>query len=108
MDKQAMSNAMTIAREFMLTARLETTYHGLGRPAIEVRSRRRNASERRLRAVLHAIAAELELATPANECWHVEIACETESEVGLVYLALIDGDEGEAKRGMALLWRIVG
>lgn len=58
-------------------------------------------SYRVVKAALHKLAAEIELATPASESWCVNT--EDCNESGRVYLELADATPAEAARGMALL-----
>lgn len=59
-----------------------------------------------VKAALHKLAAEIELATPASESWIVQ--AEDYNESGRVYLELADATPAEAERGMALLTKLVG
>jgi hypothetical protein len=59
-----------------------------------------------VKAALHRLAAEIELATPASERWCVNT--EDESESGRVYLELDDATPAEAAREMAMLKKLVG
>ncbi len=62
---------------------------------------------RQVKAALLALAAEAELATPTSERWIPQVD-HAGDEFGYVYLELAEGDEAEAKRGLALLRRIAG
>jgi hypothetical protein len=57
-----------------------------------------------VKAALHKLAAEIELATPASERWCVNT--EDYNESGRVYLELADATPAEAARGMALLEKL--
>jgi len=59
-----------------------------------------------VKAALHRLAAEIELATPASESWRVNT--EDESESGRVYLEHTDATSAETARGMAMLKKLVG
>ncbi|MEZ4376417.1 MAG: hypothetical protein R3B07_36765 [Polyangiaceae bacterium] len=59
-----------------------------------------------MKAALHKLAAEIELATTASERWCVNT--EDFNESGRVYLELADATPGETERGMALLKTLVG
>src|SRR5690606_15004618 len=59
-----------------------------------------------VKAALHKLAAEIELATPASERWCV--STEDFNESGRVYLELADATPAEAARGMALLTKLAG
>jgi hypothetical protein len=63
-------------------------------------------SYRVVKAALHKVASEIELATPANERWCVNT--EDYNESGRVYLELADATPVEAERGMAMLKKLVG
>lgn len=56
---------------------------------------------RRISALLHQVAAEVELRTPEHEKWCVEIAAH--SMGGSVHLELLKATPAEAERGMKLL-----
>ncbi|WP_338869460.1 hypothetical protein [Myxococcus stipitatus] len=61
------------------------------------------APHRQLSALLHALAANLELNTPTSERWLIRHDCCTGPNHGRIYLELAEGDEAEALRGMMLL-----
>src|SRR5690606_35645304 len=73
-------------------------YNRLRRP-ICAEPRGYSTSYRVVKAALHKLAAEIELATPASERWCVNT--EDESESGRVYLELADATPAESARGMA-------
>jgi len=79
--------------------------YGTPEPQIALRFPK-GTSYRVVKAALHKLAAEIELATPASERWCVNT--EDESESGRVYLELADATPAEAARGMALLKKLVG
>jgi hypothetical protein len=66
----------------------------------------KGTSYRVVKAALHKLAADVELATPANESWCVNT--EDFNESGRVYLELADATPAEAARGMAILKKMVG
>lgn len=57
-----------------------------------------------MKAALHELAAEIELATPASERWLVQT--EDFNETGRVYVELTDATPAEAARGMARLRKV--
>jgi len=61
------------------------------------------ATHRQLSALLHALSASLELNTPANERWLIQLDCCAGPNHGRISLELAEGDEAEALRGMMLL-----
>jgi hypothetical protein len=64
----------------------------------------KGTSYRVVKAALHKLAAEIELATPPNEGWGV--VTEDYNESGRVYLELVDATPAEAARGMTLLTKL--
>ena len=89
-----------------ITAEIGTTRYGTPQPQLIVCTPK-GTHFRQLRAALLTLAAEGELATPASERWIVQID-DAGNETGYVYLELSEGDDAEAKRGLALLKKIVG
>lgn len=79
--------------------------YGTPEPQIALRFPK-GTSYRVVKAALHWLAAEIELATPVSERWCVNT--EDYNESGRVYLELADSTPGEAERGMALLKTLVG
>jgi hypothetical protein len=79
--------------------------YGTPEPQIALRFPK-GTSYRVVKAALHRLAAEIELATPASERWCVNT--EDFNESGRVYLELADARPAEAARGMALLTKLVG
>ena len=73
---------------------------GMPVPRIEVDVQ--GAGPRVLRAELHRLAAEVELAIPGDEVWGVGIQCPHDSR-GWVWLALCHGRGSEPEQGMAVL-----
>ena len=79
--------------------------YGTPEPQIALRFPK-GTSYRVVKAALHKLAADVELATPANERWCVNT--EDFNESGRVYLELSDATPAEAARGMAMLEKLVG
>ena len=79
--------------------------YGTPEPQIALRFPK-GTSYRVVKAALHWLAAEIELATPVSERWCVNT--EDYNESGRVYLELADSTPGEVERGMALLKTLVG
>ena len=79
--------------------------YGTAEPQIELRLPK-GTSHRLVSAGLHKLAADVELATPANERWCV--STDDYNESGRVYLELADATPAEAARGMAMLKKMVG
>ncbi|MGE5785442.1 MAG: hypothetical protein ACM3ZE_12660, partial [Myxococcales bacterium] len=82
---------------------LATTY-GIPQPTVRV-ALPKGTPYRYLKATLHALAVELELATPAGESWCVEIA-PVGDVTGTIVIELIQGTPAEAARAMALLQQV--
>ena len=82
----------------------ESSY-GSPEPQIALRFPK-GTSYRVVKAALHKLAADVELATPANERWCVNT--EEFNESGRVYLELADATLAEAARGTAMLTKLVG
>lgn len=89
-----------------ISAEIGTTRYGTPQPQLTVRTTK-GTHFRQLRAALLTLAAEGELATPASERWIVQID-DAGNQTGYVYLELSEGDDAEAKRGLALLKKLVG
>ena len=79
--------------------------YGTPEPQIALRFPK-GTSYRVVKAALHKLAADVELATPANERWCVNT--EECNESGRVYLELADATPAEAARGTAMLTKLVG
>jgi hypothetical protein len=79
--------------------------YGTPEPQIALRFPK-GTSYRVVKAALHKLAAEIELATPASERWCVNT--EDFNESGRVYLELADAMPAEAARGIAVLRKLVG
>jgi len=80
--------------------------YGNPQPQIELRFAK-GTSLRHIRAALHKLAADIELATPATEGWIVQTE-DFYNDCGRVYLELGDATPAEAARAMALLHTLVG
>ena len=78
--------------------------YGTPEPQIALRFPK-GTSYRVVKAALHKLAAEIELATPASERWCVNT--EDFNESGRVYLELADATPAEAARGMEMLKKLV-
>ena len=87
-----------------MTVSLAHSKYGTPEPKIEI-CVPRGTHYRKLDAALHALAAEVELATPVNETWAVQIEAFF-NDRGRVYLELVKADNGETERGLALLRRV--
>ncbi len=59
-----------------------------------------------MKAALHKLAAEFELATLASDCWCVQV--DDYNARGRVYLELADATPAGAERGMAMLTKLAG
>jgi hypothetical protein len=86
-----------------ITASLGASPYGNRQPEVEV-SLPRGTNHRRMKAALHRLAAEVELVTPHEESWSVQIEILGEGR-GRIYLELGNGRKEEAQRGLALLRR---
>ncbi|WP_375757351.1 hypothetical protein [Corallococcus exercitus] len=80
--------------------------YGSPEPQIEIRLPK-GTSHRLVSAALHKLAAKVELATPECERWIVQTENFYDAR-GRVYLELADATAAEAKRGMAMLKKLVG
>lgn len=67
----------------------------------------KGTSYRIVKAALHELAADVELATPERERWIVQTESFYDAR-GRVYLELADATPAEAERGMAMLKKLVG
>jgi hypothetical protein len=79
--------------------------YGTPEPQIALRFPK-GTNYRVLKAALHKLAADVELATPASERWCVNT--EDFNKSGRVCLELADATPAEAERGMALLTKLAG
>lgn len=87
------------------TAEIGESRYGTLQPRVLV-SATRGTSPRRISPVLHLIAAAVETATAGSERWAVQVSMQSD-ELGWVWLDLMEGDDAEAERGLALLRAIV-
>ncbi|MFI5298632.1 MAG: hypothetical protein ACHREM_11080 [Polyangiales bacterium] len=100
-----MTNTMkTMLNGATLTAKMAESRYGNPEPRIDVRMPK-GTHYRKLSAVVHMLAAELELATPTHERWCVQTDA-TSDEYGRVYLELSDSTDAEAKRGLELMKQV--
>jgi len=102
-----MNNAILNDLAALVTPSLARSRYGSPEPQIAVRMPERNAHHRKLSAALHALAAQVELATPAGERWIVQTEMQADDH-GRVYLELATDHAEEANRGLALLRKIAG
>jgi hypothetical protein len=99
--------ALPRARHGCASALPRRRLHCYGTPEPQIALRfPKGTSYRVVKAALHKLAAEIELATPASESWCVNT--EDFNENGRVYLELADATPADAERGMALLNSLVG
>jgi len=89
-----------------ITIGLGTSRYATNQPQLTLRTPK-GTHYRQLRAALLSLAAEAELATPAGEHWIAQID-DAGNEIGYMYLELAEGDDAEAKRGLALLKKVAG
>ena len=80
--------------------------YGIPEPQIEIRLAN-GAHHRLVSAMLHKLAADVEMATPVRENWIVQTESLHDGR-GRVYLELADGTDAEAEHGMAMLRKLVG
>ncbi len=106
-----MTRRKTVCRP-SFQARIEYGSYGIPRPSILVRSPHA-WTVRTLRAELHGLAMRVELLTPADQYWHVELwdngaDCRAYNEPleGHVAISVMDGHESEVKVAMAILERV--
>ena len=81
------------------------TLYGTPEPQIALRFPK-GTSYRVVKAALHKLAADVELATPERERWIVQTESFYDAR-GRVYLELADATPAEAERGMAMLKKLV-
>jgi hypothetical protein len=95
-------NAMTkkLTKAATATVSMGRSEYGTPQPQMELRFPR-GTHHRVLTAALHALAADIELATPSTLHWCVQMDAGNES--GRVYLELAKGTDDEAERGLSLL-----
>ena len=87
-----------------LSVSMGKSRYGTPEPQIELRYPR-HMSWRALHAALHSLAARVELDSPRNEYWCVQI--EKGDVAGRVYLELAKGTADEARRGLDVLRKVV-
>jgi hypothetical protein len=88
------------------TLRAELATSAYGTPAPTLRIALPNGTHYRLiKAVLHHVAATIELSVPSDERWCVEIDRMGENS-GTVAIELMHGTPAESERAMALLQRV--
>jgi hypothetical protein len=87
------------------TVTLGTTRYGNPEPQMRLRFPK-DTHYRVMKATLHKLAAELELATPETERWCVQ--AEDYYDGGRIYLDLSEATPAEAARGLALLKKVAG
>ena len=92
--------------EATITVTTAAGRYGTPEPQIEVRMPK-GTHFRKLRAALHMLAGESELATPASEGWVVQTDATSDLR-GRIYLELVDGNAEEAKRGVEFLRALCG
>ena len=76
--------------------------YGHAEPRIEVQFAR-GTNFRKLHAALHQLAAAVELATPEEEGWIVQMVAASADDRGRVNLELLNATDDEAQRGLAVL-----
>lgn len=79
--------------------------YGHPEPRIEVQFGK-GTNFRKVHAALHLLAAAVELATPQEEGWIVQIVAASADDRGTVYLELLHASDEEAQRGLAVLQRV--
>ena len=79
--------------------------YGTPEPQIALRFPK-GTSYRVVKAALHKLAADVELATPERERWIVQTESFYDAR-GRVYLELADATPAEAERGMGMLKKLV-
>jgi hypothetical protein len=99
---KSQQNAYSDLEATTLNVSLGTSRFGLPEPQILVRVPR-SAPRRQLSVALHRLAADIEAATPDRERWLVNISIGDDDRDGRVYLELMDANDAEAERGLAVL-----
>jgi hypothetical protein len=90
------------------TISVSVAHSSFGTPQPEIAVRYpRGTHFRAVRAALFALAARVENATPRTESWVVEVDAGGDLS-GRVYLDLVDADEAETQRGLAVLREVAG
>ena len=99
-----MSSTTKTPQATTTVSQVESRY---GSPEPQIALRFPKATHYRVvKAALHKLAAEVELATPTGESWCVQV--DDYKESGRVYLELADATPAEAARGMAMLKKVAG
>jgi len=93
----------TLTGPMKVAISMARTHYGTRQPQIEIRTPT-EMPFRDLRAGLHYLAATVELATPPDQHWIVQIEAMSDHR-GRVYLELVLDSDAEAERGIALLRR---
>lgn len=89
------------------TINVELTSSRYGTPSPTLRlTMPKTRNHRETSALMHMLAAEVELAIPDDETWPVTVE-HTGNRVGTVSIELIKGTAEEAKRAMAFLRKMV-
>jgi hypothetical protein len=96
---------MTIPGAPIQRAVLTETRYGAPRPTIELETAP-GTHWRVIHAAAHAVAARVQMSTPIEESWNVEIERRGDRWAE-VYIELAYGQQEEADRAMALLRRVV-
>jgi hypothetical protein len=94
-----------VGRQATTTVSQAESRYGSPEPQIALRFPK-GTHYRVVKAALHKLAAEVELATPAPESWCVQV--DDYNESGRVYLELAEATPAEAARGMAMLQKLMG
>lgn len=89
---------------FAVAVELARSPFGTPTPTINVRALKA-AHWRKVAAMIHLVAAAVQMATPAAERWCVTVDSHSD-DAGRVYLELATGDDDEAERGMRVLERV--
>lgn len=84
-----------------------TSELGRTEPQIDIRLAP-GSGNRLVNAALHRLAAEVELATPADEHWIVQTENDCAAGRGRVFLEMMGTTAAEVERGMTLLRAVVG
>lgn len=100
------NNEITTLGNATISVSVAHSRFGTPQPQIAVRYPR-GTHFRTVRAALLAQAARVEKATPGTESWVVEVDAGGDL-TGRVYLELVDADEAETQRGLALLREVAG
>jgi hypothetical protein len=102
-----MNATMNLVRALAtLTAEITKSASGSLTPTLRV-ALPKNANFRHCKALLHSLAAELELAIPSNEKWCVTVNQSSDYR-GNIELELMTSTTQEAERAMATLKTLLG